>query len=70
MEVEEEFESVSEEMEMGGVGGPDVGRTECFFSFVFSSCFLSFGGRGEGEREVPLGQQGTLGCRGTVASRG
>ena len=77
--MEEEFESVSEEIE--GVGGHDVGRTKRFFSFVFSFvfslvlsfvfssafyfCLLSFGGRGEGEGEDPL-RQGTLGCRGRL----
>ena len=57
--MEEEFESVSEEME--GVGGPDMGRTECFFFFAFSLCFSSgVRGGGEGEGEAPLGRQGTL----------
>ena len=48
MEVEEEFEPAPEEME--GVGGPDAGRTECFFSFALSFCFSLLAGRG-----APLG---------------
>ena len=48
MEVEEEFEPAPEEME--GVGGSDVGRTECFFSFALSFCFTLLAGRG-----APLG---------------
>ena len=51
MEVEEEFEPAPEEME--GVGGSDAGRTECFFSFALSFCFVSLfwwgGGGGVGE---------------------
>ena len=40
MKVEEEFESVSEEME--GLGGPDLG--ECIFSSVFSFVFFRWRG--------------------------
>ena len=49
MEVDEEFEPAPEEME--GVGGPDAGRTECFFSFALSfvSLFWRGGGGGVGE---------------------
>ena len=47
MEVEEESESTPEEME--GVGGPDVRRTERFFSFVPSFVFLARGEKGKGK---------------------
>ena len=57
--MEEEFESVSEEME--GVGGPDMGRTECFFFLrLFLMFFFWREGGGGGEGEAPLRQQGTL----------
>ena len=43
--MEEEFEPPPEEM--GGVGGPDAGRTECFFSFALSFYFSFLAGRGK-----------------------
>ena len=51
--MEEEFEPAPEEME--GVGGPDAGRTECFFSFALSFCFSLLAGRGERNWGAPLG---------------
>ena len=47
MEVEEEFEPAPEEM--GGVGGPDAGRTECSFPLLL--LFVSLFWRG-GEKEI------------------
>ena len=53
IEVEEEFEPAPEEME--GVGGPDAGRTECFFSFALSFYFTFLAGRGERYWGAPPG---------------
>ena len=55
-EVDEEFESASEEIE--GVGDPDAGRTERFLFLVFSFCFAAvvIGGKGIGERHYDGGR--------------
>ena len=55
MEVEEEFEPAPEEMEGVCIGGPDAGRTECFFSFALSFYFSFLAGRRERDWGASLG---------------